>query len=142
MVIGVRDCVNNNWLKENEYFQTSVDVHRCLVDCKICLSRVCVSVCVCVLDTWSLNRVFRMSVSVYFSIQGSLQRSRMSPQLENKHINSNTHDHFLVSRFWLWSHGCVNYHDRACAAADTAYKLFKLLHRLPHAHTGCGHKYV
>lgn len=72
----------------------------------------CVFACVCVLDTWSLNRVFRMSLSVYFSVQGSLQRSFMSLQLENKHISRHTHihDHFLVSRFWRWSHDCVNYH--------------------------------
>ncbi len=54
--------------------------------------RICVCVCVwvCVLDTWSLNRVFRMSVSVYFSVQGSLQRSFSSLQLKNKHINRHT----------------------------------------------------
>lgn len=66
-----------------------------------------VCVCVCVWDTWSLNRVFRMSVCVCFSNQGSLQRSLMPPCLENKHSNrhtdTHTQDHFLVRRLWQWS---------------------------------------
>lgn len=93
-------CVNK-WLKKrHEYCQTSVDVHHYLFDCKISLSLCVWCVCVCIyvhLDTWSLNRVFRMSVSVYFSVQGSLQRSFMSPQLENKHISRHTHATIFLS---------------------------------------------
>lgn len=74
--------------------------------------------CACVgggmraLDTWSLNKMLQMFVSVCALVPGSLQRSFMSLELENKH--QQTHDNFLVSRFWHWSHDCDSYQSTLC----------------------------
>lgn len=78
---------------------------KCIVACThFCVQRD--------LDTWSLTKVFRPVCVDYFLIAGSLQRSLLSSQFDNKHINRLTIVS-LSAGVWIWSRGRVSYNYRA-----------------------------